>query len=616
MANVFPGKGKENGVQWLVWSEPAFDRAQREDKPVLLSISAVWCYWCHVMEETTYVDPDVVNFINENFVPVLVDNDHRPDINARYNVGGWPTTAFLTPHGGYIAGATYLPPDQLLAMLIEVRRAYSEDKPGLYDQAAQLQRQRQEFVNRVAAGAALEERQVDLIARRITGAYDARFGGFGEEPKFPSAPILQFLLHLLRTTGEEFYRVMLEKTLNGMIQGELYDSVDGGFFRYCAASDWTEAQHEKMLEDNINLARVFLDAFLLFGKPEYHRVASQTIDFLLTTFYDAESAGFRGSQGAHSEYFSLPPEIRHAHPAPPADTYSYYHWTLQAASLLLEAAWKLPRPELTALGVHLVDALAVPSGSIPVELGNRDVVQANSSTGQPAHVYDQSGAPSEQLAGAGEMLCDWVARLNALVDAYNSCPQRPDYLQLAVDAAAELDRRFYDPVKGGFFDTELNPEAIGYLRIREKPLPDNVLAATALIKLHQATQDTQHKLQAENTLSAFVEANRDYGEHAAGFATAVNLFLNPPVEITIEGLPGEATTQALIEAASRLDQPNLIIKASAVGQPGDLAQAHICLDTVCFPPVSEPRALADSLAEALAGQEGPTESIFERFAGF
>ena len=142
-----------NGIRWAYWSAEAFERAQQQDKPVLLSITAVWCYWCHVMEETTYADAEVADFVNEHFVPVLVDNDHRPDVNARYNVGGWPTTAFLTPHGGYIAGATYLPPDQMLAMLMEVRRAYDEDKAGIYDQSAQLHRQRQDYVGQVAAGA-------------------------------------------------------------------------------------------------------------------------------------------------------------------------------------------------------------------------------------------------------------------------------------------------------------------------------------------------------------------------------------------------------------------------------------------------------------------------------
>ena len=118
--------GSQSGQQidWLPWGPAPFELARQRNQPVLLSIGAVWCYWCQVMEETTFQDPGVIEFIIQNFVPVRVDNDHRPEINARYNVGGWPTTAFLTGHGGIVAGATYLPADQLLAMLMEVQRAY------------------------------------------------------------------------------------------------------------------------------------------------------------------------------------------------------------------------------------------------------------------------------------------------------------------------------------------------------------------------------------------------------------------------------------------------------------------------------------------------------------
>ena len=305
MAADFRETEGSDGIRWRPWGQAAFELAQAQDRPVLLSISAVWCYWCHVMEETTFSDDEVARFVNENFVAISVDNDHRPDVNARYNVGGWPTTAFLTPHGGSIAGATYLPADQFLSMLSEIKRAYDEDKAGIYDQAAQIHRQRQDFLGRVAPAGEPDHRLVDVIARRMSGAHDARNGGFGEEPKFPSAPILKLFLHLYRTTGEAFYEAILRKTLDAMMGGELWDAAEGGFFRYCAYGDWTAAQHEKMLEDNVNLAGVYLDAGILLEEPEYLEIASNAIDFLLTTLLDRQAGGVRGSQGAHSEYFGL-----------------------------------------------------------------------------------------------------------------------------------------------------------------------------------------------------------------------------------------------------------------------------------------------------------------------
>ena len=148
------------------------------------------------MDETSYSDPDVARVINQQYVPVRVDSDHRPDINTRYNVGGWPTTAFLTGHGGLIGGATYLPPDQFLAMLLEVQKAYEDDRHQIYEHAQDLLRVHKEQAGKAKAGPDISSSLVDRAARDLAGAYDPSHGGFGEEPKFPNAPVLAFLLHL------------------------------------------------------------------------------------------------------------------------------------------------------------------------------------------------------------------------------------------------------------------------------------------------------------------------------------------------------------------------------------------------------------------------------------
>ena len=598
MAENFGVTERSSGIRWHHWSQEAFNLAQEQDRPVLLSISAVWCFWCHVMEDTTFSDPEVARFVNDNFVPVLVDNDHRPDVNARYNVGGWPTTAFLTPHGGLIAGATYLPADQLLAMLMEVKRAYDEDKAGIYDQAAQLHRQRQDYVGRVAAGGEPDHRLVDLIARRMAGAYDSLNGGFGEEPKFPSAPILKLFLHLYRTTSEPFYKAILNKTLDGMAEGELYDRVGGGFFRYCALGDWTEVQHEKMLEDNVNLASMYLDAGVLLDEPRYLEIAGRTINFLMDVLLDEKAGGFRGSQGAHSDYFGLTEGERLAGAAPEPDPFCYSSWTCQAVSFLLEATWKLPRPELKATALGMLDGIITRAamGSLP-------------------HAFDGNGVQSAQLPESGDLLGDWAAYLNALLDAYFSAPDRPAYLEQALEAVRFLNEQFYDVARGGYFDIQADPHALGYMRLREKPLLENTLAAGALLKLHHATGDVQYRLRAEHVLSAYVEANRDFGEHAASYAVAVDHFLHPPLEITVEGAPVKTETHMLAVSASRVNHPHVIIKP-VDGPEGTAAMAHVCVETLCFPPVFRPEELAASVAEALQGPQQTAGSIFENFVSF
>lgn len=595
MVGYFGVTEPSESIQWHHWGQEAFNLAQEQDSPVLLSISAVWCYWCHVMEETTFSDPDVVRFVNDNFVAVLVDNDHRPDVNARYNVGGWPTTAFLTPHGGYITGATYLPPDQFLAMLVEIQRAYDDDKSGIYDQAAQIHRQRQEYLGRVAAHGEPDHRLVDVVARRMAGAYDARSGGFGEEPKFPSASILRLFLHLYRTTGEAFYESILRKTLDAMAEGELYDGVEGGFFRYCASGNWTDGQHEKMLEDNVNLARVYLDAGVLLEQPRYRDIANRTIDYLLVTLLDREAGGFRGSQGAHSDYFGLPEADRRVNIAPEPDPYCYTNWTCQAVSLLLDAAWKLPRPALEGIGLGLLDSMA-----------------SRAATGGLPHAFGGNNPGSDQSPADFQLLADWAAYLNALMDAHASSPASNEYEQRAVAAVQVLNDNFYDISRGGYFDIQADPQGVGYMRLREKPLQENTQVAEALLKLHHATGDSQYLMRAEHVLSAYVEANRDFGEHAASYAEAVDHFLHPPVEITVEGAPSEGETHQLALAASRVNHPHVIVKRAKV-PTGAPPMAHVCMGTLCFPPVYRPEELAGSVAEALDGPQQPSGSIFESF---
>ena len=579
-------------VSWRPWSAAAFAAAQQHDRPILLSINGVWCNWCHEMARGVYSDPQVASFVNERFTPIRVDTDHRPDINARYNVGGWPTTAFLTPHGGYIAGATYLPPDQFLAMLDEVRRAYAERKPELYEQANDILRQRREHAGRVAAGREPDAAVVDAITRRVAGTYDPINGGFGVEPKFPSAPMLRLLLHRYRTKGEVFFRIMLEKSLDCITGGALHDDVDGGFFRFVAGADWTQAQYEKMAEDNIALAGILLETGVVLERPDYIKIAGKTVDYLYATLYDPTAGGVRGSQGAHSEYYGQPAPIRAQMPAPAVDPYCYVSITAQAASLFFSAAWHLGRPELTGIAVSLLDRLA-----------------AMAEDARLPHTYaDADPKPQDE----GDLLVDWARFLAAALDGYDAVSVGgARYLTAARSAADVLLERFLDGPNGGFWDIEDTPERLGYLRAREKPLAENVSAAVGMMRLHHATLEPRYRQAAHHALSAYVDANRDYGELAADYAVAVDQYLNPAVEVTVAGRPGRADTNAMLAAALSLSDPHLLIKLAEVSHGDAPAQAHVCLDTVCYPPVTDPAELAAAVREGDSIAESPFQNVLD-----
>jgi len=376
-----------------------------------------------------------------------------------------------------------------------------------------------------------------------------------------------------------------------MAAGEIFDREEGGFFRHCANADWSVAQHEKLLEDNLALARVYLEASLLLAKETYRQVARQTIDYLLSHLYDEKVPGFHGSQGAHSNYFALPLASRRQQPAPSADSSCYVNGHAQAVSLLLDASWILSRPDLA---VSALDTLAT--------------IDTMAQEGCLSHVYTRAGP-----AGGPAFLTDWAHLLNALLDAHNFTSE-DRYLDRARQVAEEVMDRFSAGASGGFFDIEEQADAQGYLRVREKPLPENVAMALALLKLHHASHDDHYRQLAQLTFSAYGEAHRDYGLLASSYGLAVARFLSPPVEITIEGRPEDPATQAMHQAVAQVPYPHVLVKPlTATGSDGG-ARALVCLDTVCLPPISDPAALADTITRMTSGRDSPFENILERFA--
>ena len=222
---------------------------------------------------------------------------------------------------------------------------------------------------------------------------------------------------------------------------------------------------------------------------------------------------------------------------PPVDACCYASITAQALSLLLSAAWLLGRPELRDTALACLEQLLsfAASGRLP-------------------HVFSGSGPVH---ADGGDWLADWAYLLLAALDAYDTTPA-PDgarYVEQAVAAAAVLFDRFLDHARGGFFDIEDTPDRPGYLHAREKPLSDNVAVTTGMMRLRHATNEEHYRQVAHHTLSAYAEANRDYGEFAADYAIAVDRYLNPVVEVTVEGQPGQPDAQAMLAAAMGAGEP-------------------------------------------------------------
>ena len=396
-----PNNNPNNSISWHSWDESAFKMAQLTDKPILLMISAQWCYWCHVMLEDSYVDEDVVNHVNQNYIPILVDTDQRPEVNFRYNVGGWPTTAILTPHGGMLAGATYLTPDQLLSMLLEVTEAYQQDKPGLYDRSRELFLQHQQRASRVGLSQVsteieprlLDRDLIDSIARMSIGTYDTLHGGFGYDLKFPNPHVISLMNYFFQQTKEPFYEVIIRKTLDALTTSAMSDSEEGGFFRYTKHRDWSDPQYEKLLDDNIALSSAFMSAGIALEDPGYIRFSLDTMQFLQGSLYDPKSRSYRGSIGADSAYYGMSPVIRSSMESPEPDPFSYISSTAKTVSLNIRAITAGLTPPLDASQLNIMLAQLY------------DQV----SSGSSAHAFT-----SELTGGQTDLLIDLAAVIEAL----------------------------------------------------------------------------------------------------------------------------------------------------------------------------------------------------------
>jgi uncharacterized protein YyaL (SSP411 family) len=266
--------GARQPVRWLPFGEAAFQRAAREDKPILLDIGAVWCHWCHVMDRESYEDQDTAALINELFVPVKVDRDERPDVDARYQravqtlvgQGGWPLTAFLTPEGDVFYGGTYFPPvdgygrPSFRRVLGEVARIWKEERPRALDAVRSIRERLTSYAQAEAQPGAISRQMLVDTVEEFANNFDFRFGGFGRAPKFPNAGGLNFLLDRGVEQHQDWNRRMVLETLRAMARGGIYDQIGGGFHRYSVDARWLIPHFEKMSYDNGPLLEVFARA--------------------------------------------------------------------------------------------------------------------------------------------------------------------------------------------------------------------------------------------------------------------------------------------------------------------------------------------------------------------
>ena len=488
-----------NPVDWYPWGDEAFAKARAEDKPIFLSVGYSTCYWCHVMEREVFSNAEIAKQLNAQFVSIKVDREERPDIDHVYmratqlmtGSGGWPNSVFMTPEGQPFYAGTYFPPEDRRGqpgfprVLDALHQTWTQDRAKVIETAARVTRQIEALDARGAAesrplpelGALFESALASLAAD-----FDAEHGGFGNRQKFPRAPSLALLLARLETGQDARAREMLEKTLDAMALGGLYDQLGDGFHRYSTEASWSLPHFEKMLYDNALLVSVYARAFEATQRPLYRRVVERSLAYLEREmsrpgggFASAQDAEVDGVEGAS------------------------YVWTREGIEAVLGAkrtAGFLAVHELVPLPEHGeggVLRVKLPLAARLKESGAPDaaalLARFDADRAKLLAARDRRTQPLRD----DKVLAAWNGLvIRALVDAGRALEHAP-YLQRAQRAADFV-------VKELLLGDELRRSHIAGQSRERGVLEDYAYLADALLALHGAT-DEKRWLEGSRTLA-------------------------------------------------------------------------------------------------------------------
>ncbi|MFO7893370.1 MAG: DUF255 domain-containing protein [Longimicrobiales bacterium] len=504
-----PRPNRADAIEWRSWTRAAFDEAQAAEKPILLVLTTFWCQACHELDEQALSDEDVIALANERLIPIRVDGDRRPHVQDRYIGEGWPTVALLAPTGEVFWSATYAEPKELRRVAGSVLEAWEDRREALEEEIANRRKAIEAARSRRAATGLVRREAADDVLTGAQDQFDARNGGFGQGPKFVHAEAVELLLTQGASLPNPDWITMAERTLDGMLAGEIEDPVDGGWFHYALQPNWTEPRTEKLLRINARALSAFAFGAARRDRDDWLEAAERTVAWVHGTL--ARGGLWTGSQAADPAYFAERDDRSDRDP-PPVDDTVYTDSAAMWITALAGAGQWLGRDPWVAQASEALDTLL-------------DTMAAGEDSLTHFRDDEATGDPSDHGPVTG-LLVDLLHTARAAA-AVADAADRDDALEHAVRLVARMKDTLWDEA-GGFQGFAAGPEALGALRYPDRPFEENALAARLHIRLARRTGDRSYRAVAERLLAFLAPYAGRYAVEGATFAMAVEEFFELP----------------------------------------------------------------------------------------
>ncbi len=577
--SVYLRHASHQKINWYPWCEEAFEKAEKENKPVFLSSGAIWCHWCHVMAKECFENDEITGLINDYFIPVKVDRDERPDIDKRYQQalaamginGGWPLSIFLTYDKKPFYGGTYFPPDEAFgrpgfkSILLAICQLYREKK----NEALSYGEQYIEFLKNqiVELGEGFDDSMCVDAEKKMISSMDRRNGGFGSAPKFPMPGALKFLTNRYFSSKDKMLGDALIKTYFSMAYGGIHDHLGGGFHRYSTDMAWIIPHFEKMADDNAWLLRNYIDAYRVFKEEYFKEVADGIITFLRRELSHDEG-GFYSSQDAdvtpddEGGYFLWKDEeFRRLLTKEEYDVLSF-HYLHEKGAMRHDASKMVLHTDMST--EELAGQLSMSKEKVREVLsgGKTKLLQYREKRQKPIidraiytslngmlitsfleayRVLGYENAKEFALIsldrvliknvingrlyhseGVEAFLDDYVNLVDALIKAYETSGNNK-YIEWADLYMGQCIEKFMDKSAGGFFDTENEVIGLRLKGIEDSPHPSaNSTAIMCLIKLSLMLGRDDYRRHAELALNCFASLARSMGIHGGYYFCALD----------------------------------------------------------------------------------------------